>query len=449
METVLKQERITKQAVLRLSEQMAEPGWVRESRLRAFEVFQSLPWPTGKEEAWRKTKIRHFQGEHFFPPRDSFAAREKAPNRIDPNIVRKFLNEKNIAGWIVQEEARLSSVRISDTHSVNSVILAPLSEAARQFPQRLRPILEENQWPVNPEKLELLQSAFWNTGRFVGIPKNTAVKHPIFLLTHLRGKSDSVFPATIISAEAHSRATIVEIATSTEVAQESLAVNRSVRILAGEGAEINYFLLILDEAVQTSFTSLRAQAERNSSVNLRLYSLANRLSKTHLNLDFQGEGARGDVQGVFFASGRQQMDFNTVQNHLKGHTESNLNLKGAVGDSARSSFRGVIHIIPQAQETNAYQINKNLLLSRQAHADSNPVLEIEANEVHCSHGATAGPVDKEQLFYLESRGLSPQAARQLIVEGYFNEVISLLPSELLRKAISRAIARKIKMSHQI
>jgi len=446
METTVKYERINKQAILRLSEQLVEPCWLREHRLHALEHFNRMPWPTGKEEEWRKTKIHHFQGENFPVPEDGFSHLDDSNGFRFPTALNWLLGkESSYAGLLAKMGQKPVYRHLSEEAKDRNVLVSDLPTAVREHSEWVKPLLNNRETNVPNGKLEALHEAFWNTGTFVRIPQNAALEKPIVLLTHFSGMEESVFPQTLIAVEPNSRTQILEIVTS-EMPASRLAVNRRVKILAADGAQIDYFLLLLNSGDETAYSSLMAVGQRNSSVHMRVFQLGGHRSKTHVQADLTGEGASAAIQGLYFADETQQMDFNTIQNHFKSFTESNLLFKGAVGGQARAAYRGMIQIVPQAQETNAYQLNKNLLLSREAHVDSNPVLEIEANDVRCSHGATTGPVDRDELFYLQSRGLPLKMAQRLIVEGYFNEIISLLPFESLREVIRQAIDQKIELS---
>ena len=446
METLLKDEKINKQAVLRLSEQLVEPGWLREYRLRALEHFNRISWPTGKEEEWRKTKVRHFRGENFPVPQGEFSHPQESNSSQFPTALNGLLGkESSYAGLLAGVGQKPVYKHLSEEAKRRNLLVSDLPTAVREHPEWVKPFLNDRETNAPIGKLEALNEAFWNAGAFVRIPQNAALKNPILLHTHFSGREESVFPQTVITAEPNSRTQILEIVTS-EIPASRLAVNRRVKILVAEGAQIDYFLILLNSGDETAYSSITAVGQRNSSVQVGLFQLGGRLSKTHIQADLTGEGASAKIRGLYFADATQQMNFNTVQNHFKSFTESDLLFKGAVGGQARSAYRGVIHIIPQAQEINAYQLNNNLLLSREAHVDSNPVLEIEANDVRCSHGATTGPVDPDELFYLQSRGLPLKVAQRLIVEGYFNEIISLLPLESLQGIIRQAIDQKIKLS---
>jgi Fe-S cluster assembly protein SufD len=191
-----------------------------------------------------------------------------------------------------------------------------------------------------------------------------------------------------------------------------------------------------------NFSTQRAILEQDSVLQWYVGAFGSRLTKANLEVALMGRGARAELAGLFFADGQQHMDHHTYQNHLSGLTGSDLLFKGALRDRARSVYQGLIRIHKDAQRSDAYQNNRNLLLSRQARADSIPSLEIEANDVRCTHGATAGPVEEEHVFYLMSRGLSRREAEHLIVDGFFDEVLQRLPLERVRERLREAVIRK-------
>ena len=440
METQIKTPAPPAQRVLRLSEQLVEPGWLRETRLKALEQFGQTPWPTGKEEIWRKTKIRYFQGNRFPEPENSFGLSAADPIAELPKSLRdSFGTARDFSAILIQETGQPCRRVLNE----NTIFLFDLPRAARFFPDDLSRFFSEKSRFFSTEKLELLHEAFWNSGVFLKIPSGLFVERPVLNLTQMDAEARSVFPQTILWAQANSSVTFVEIVRS-DRNPSLLARNTRVKILAEEGAQVRYFLLNMTTGRDTAYTSLQVVGKRDSSVHVGLFQLGGGVTKTHIHTDLVEPGASTTIQGLYFPDEDQHTEVQTFQNHFENRTDSTLHLKGAVGGRGKAVYRGVIHIHPNAQDTSAYQLNNNLLLSSQAHADSNPVLEIEANEVRCSHGASAGPVDRDQLFYLQSRGLQPEKAKRVIVEGFFNPIIDLLPTEWLRENIRRAVADKIQ-----
>ncbi len=442
METKIETEKITAKQIFRLSEQLAEPRWLRETRLRALEQFNRTPWPTCKEEIWRKTKIRHFQGANFPPPQDSFGTTGVEEIKEIPKALRqKIGTAEDFSAFLLQRRNR--AAQQWNPEKEKGILLFDLPHATRHFGEELAAIF--NEWESNfvAGKLEFLQEAFWNAGTYLKVPENCTAGKPIFSVTQHGTEAESIFPQTVIFAGSNSSVTLVEMVTA-EAGQVRQIRNHRVKILASPNARVNYFLLAFPGVAETAFTSIDVVGRRNSSVQLGIFQIGGALSKTHIRTNLEGKGASADIRGLYFVTHRQHMDLQTFQNHAVGRTDSNLRVKGAAAGRAHAVFRGVIHIETDAQNTSAYQLNNNLLLSAGAHVDSNPVLEIEADDVRCTHGATVGPIDPEQLFYLQSRGLPREIAHRLIVEGFFDSEISILPTENLRKMLHREIEHKME-----
>jgi len=216
-----------------------------------------------------------------------------------------------------------------------------------------------------------------------------------------------------------------------------------VEIIAREGAQVRYIHLQQFGENVWNFTTERVRLERDAAINLVQVGLGSKLTKANVQTLLAGPGSSAEMLGVYFASGNQHLDHHTLQDHLAPHTTSDLLFKGAVKDTARTLYSGLIRVRPIAQRTDAYQNNRNLLLSEDARADSIPQLEIEANDVRCTHGATAGPIDQEEVFYLQARGLPRADAESLIVSGFFQPVIDRIPVTSVRDRLHKAIGAKL------
>jgi Fe-S cluster assembly protein SufD len=191
------------------------------------------------------------------------------------------------------------------------------------------------------------------------------------------------------------------------------------------------------------FSTQTALLDRDTSLTWLNGILGSASTKAFLDAKFVGTGASANLLGFFFGDDKQHFDQHTFQNHIVGHTTSDLLYKGALKDHAYSAFRGLIRVNLGAQRSDAYQANRNILLSQHAHADSIPELEIEANDVRCTHGATVGPIDPEQIFYLQSRGIPKIEAEKVIVEGFFDPLMQKIPLESIRAELGQAIHDKI------
>ncbi|MCI0475306.1 MAG: Fe-S cluster assembly protein SufD, partial [Anaerolineales bacterium] len=221
--------------------------------------------------------------------------------------------------------------------------------------------------------------------------------------------------------------------------------NGAVELILKPGANLQYFHLQDFARNVWHFSSQTALLEKDSTLTWLNGALGSQTTKAFLDCKFLGEGTNANLLGFFFGDDKQHFDQHTFQNHIVGRSASDLLYKGALKDRAYSAFRGLIRVNPNAQRSDAYQANRNILLSPKAHADSIPELEIEANDVRCTHGATVGPIDPEQIFYLMARSIPKIEAEKVIVEGFFDPLMQKIPLESIREELTRAIQTKIGM----
>ena len=219
--------------------------------------------------------------------------------------------------------------------------------------------------------------------------------------------------------------------------------NGGVELYLKEGAQVTYVHVQDWSRRLWGFAHHRAVLDAGSQLRWAVAALGSRLHWTSQQVALRAPGGQAQLYGLVFADERQHVDFQTQQDHLAPHTESDLSFKSALMDRARAVFRGVIHLRPQAQQTNAYQSTHSLLLSPQARADALPILEIEADDVRCKHGSTTGRIDDDQVFYLMSRGLSYQEAQRMIVQGFFETVLTEFPVEGIQETIRVALEARI------
>jgi Fe-S cluster assembly protein SufD len=459
--------------VVALSERKGEPGWVREQRLAAWEVYEQLPWPTGKEEEWRRTDLRALKIDAIIP----FADRSTQGNGT---ASVPYEDGEAVGGTVVSRNSDAAWAELAAEVAEQGVILTDLDTAVRDYPGLMQ---EHFQHLVPPEtgKFEALHAAFWSSGTLLYVPRHRAVELPLRACYHLDQPGLGVFPHTLIVAEPGSEVTFVDYYASdlalpspvghggvgTTSRPHDLTTHHSpltthsergegrgggqslssgvVEIHVGDGAQVRY-LSVQDWGTDLfEFTTRRAVLGRDSHITWVVSALGSRLSKANLRTTLGGTGASTKMYGLYFTQRGQHFDHYTEQDHVADHTTSDLLFKGALRGRSRTVFRGLIRVEPGAQQTDAYQANRNLLLSDKAKADSMPILEIQADDVRCTHGATVGQLDEEQLFYLKSRGLPRVAAEQIIVEGFFAEVLDKVPLEGLRGTLQRAIAAKMGM----
>jgi Fe-S cluster assembly protein SufD len=292
------------------------------------------------------------------------------------------------------------------------------------------------------DKFTAHNAACWQHGLLVRVPKGIVLEQPLYVKIANATEGGSLFWRLLVIAEEGSRFSLIEEYTSSSPDLAAYS-NAAVELFVEQGAKLEYVSLQNLSRETWHFATHHASVGRDAELDWVAGGFGSKKGKTRIQNDLVGTGATSRVTGAYFADGDQHLDYDTFQEHVAPNTESDFAFKGALRDHATTVWRGMIRVEPDAQKTNAYQENRNLLLSPDAHADSIPGLEILANDVRCTHGATLGQVDREQLFYLMSRGLSRSEAERLIVRGFFQDVLDRIDLEPVREALSDALEARI------
>ena len=292
------------------------------------------------------------------------------------------------------------------------------------------------------DKFTAHNAASWTHGLLVRVPKGVVLEQPLYVRIANSTDGGSLFWRLLVVAEEGSRFTLIEeySSSSPDLAAYS---NAAVELFVERGAKLEYVSLQNLSRETWHFATHHARVEQDAELDWVAGGFGSKKGKTRIQNDLAGQGATSRVTGAYFADGEQHLDYDTFQEHIAPHTTSDFAFKGALRDNATTVWRGMIRVEQTAQRTNAYQENRNLLLSSDAHADSIPGLEILANDVRCTHGATLGQVDRDQLFYLMSRGLSRSEAERLIVRGFFQDVLDRIELEPVREALADALEARI------
>jgi Fe-S cluster assembly protein SufD len=370
--------------------------------------------PTTKDESWRFTDLRDFDPE-------SFAANGATDVAAAPAML-----ELEAAGL-----ARVSEGALAIDRAPEGIRFEPLTEHPR-----LGELVGAD------EKFAAHNAAEWKHGLLVHVPKGVALEQPLLVRITNSVDAGSLFWRLLIVAEAGSRFSVIEEYAST-TPDLSGYLNAAVEIFVEEGAKVEYVSVQNLSRETWHFGTHHARVERDAELDWVAGGFGSKKGKVRIQNDLAGQGATSRVTGAYFADGVQHLDYDTFQEHIAPHTTSDFAFKGALRDESSAVWRGMIRVEEDAQKTNAYQENRNLLLSKTAHADSIPGLEILANDVRCTHGATLGQVDREQLFYLMARGLSRHEAERLIVRGFFQDVLDRIELEPVREALSEALEARI------
>jgi Fe-S cluster assembly protein SufD len=329
------------------------------------------------------------------------------------------------------------------------VLLLPLSQAAREHEALVRERLH-SMLPAETNRFTALSAALWTQGILCYVPKRVAIEGS---LLHLIGKSSGdhastghgLFGQTLFIAEEGAAVTLIEASASDDGPAASL-LHRSVEVLAGPNSDVRYVCLQNWGADACAFVTQQIRAERDARVLSASAAFGGALSRERIVLEGVGEGINAELVGLFVGTDAQHIEYDTRQDHLSAGGTSDLQIKGALDDHAMAVQYGVVKIAPEAQKTSGQQTMRNLLLSAGAGADPIPVLEIEADDVKCSHAAAVGPVDPEQIFYLQSRGIPPDDAERMVVQGFLDVVAQRLPDADLRESVERIVEAKLDAS---
>jgi Fe-S cluster assembly protein SufD len=418
----------TLSAVEELGSLHGEPDWLRARRREAFAAYERLPLPSRSEEEWRRTDLRGLD-------LDAFEAFERADGAAPADPVEET------AGVLRQRGSEPGAVELDPELARRGVLFMPLSVAAREQPDLVRRHLFSE---VRPErdKLAALHAALFSGGTFLYVPEGVAIERPLLSQFWSSGGGAAVLPHTLIVAGRGSSFNYLDEFLSPDLDRPALT-SGSAEVIAGEGANVGYLALQRWGRHAWQFADQRVRAERDATVRLVAVGLGGRFAKNRIEASLAGPGASAELKALYFGSGQQFFDFHTLQQHKVGNTVSDLLFKGALRDEARSVYAGLIRIEPNATRSDAYQANRNLLLSKTAKAHSIPMLEILNNDVRCTHGATIAPVDPEHLFYLQSRGISAGTAERMIVHGFFGEVIDRIPVQQARDLVEQELEARI------
>ncbi len=416
-----------------------EPAWLTERRLAAWDAFQRLPLPQQVyPEEWRRTDISGLDLEVFTLPEP---AGQAAP---PPDLAAISGTDGERAGLIAHTDGAAITESLGEEARRRGVLFVDLSAAASAHPELVREhLLGALGDDFDRHKFRALHAALWSGGTLVYIPRGVEVALPLVAQTWLGTPGAAIFPHTLVIAEEGSKATLCDLYASVPEGARTFACGITELILK-QGAQVRYVAFQEWGAPMWEAGSLiRARLGRDATLHSLVVGLGGSLVKFDVESQLRGPGGSSEMLGLYFGAGRQHIDINTLQEHMAPHTLSDLLYKGAVKDAARSVFAGLIRVDWGAQKTNAFQANRNLILSEGARSDSIPKLEIMANDLRCTHGSATSRLNEEHIFYLMSRGLSRAQAAHMIVEGFFADVFDRIPLERVRAHVEKKIAEKM------
>ena len=410
---------------------------VASYRALAWSSFKKHSLPVTTEEAWRRTDIHNLPVEKFKFAVDG-AFNDLPPVRED---LLKPLTADQHGGQIVLTPGGVK-VQLDEKLAKKGVIFTDLKTAEKEHPELLARMIGKT---VNVEegKFSALTGAFAQNGVVLYVPKGVVVDEPLHSVLWGPGENIAHVSHILVLVDEGASVTYVhESASPDEIGSNSMHAG-IVEIQVLQNASMKFVELQSWGRHVWNFSHERARVERSGNLDWIFGAIGSRLTKNFTELDLAGEGAQGRMSGFYFTDGNQHLDHDTQQNHLAPHTTSDLLFKGALKGKSRSVWQGMIYVAKDAQKTDGYQANRNLVLSDQARADSIPGLEILADDVRCTHGATVGKLEQEPLFYLKSRGIPQAEAEKLVVEGFFDPIFQRIPFEGVRERFQQYIAEKM------
>lgn len=418
-----------------IASRQGEPEWLTNMRRTAWERFESLDWPTGNDEEWMRTDIRMFHLHKFSMPAEGGATSKETP----PGLLTRNVE---LAGQLVGCDSHIVADSLAEELASRGVLFGNLDRLVTEHGDLLRPYFEREVVDPAQDKFAALHAACWSGGTLLYVPRGTAISEPLHALSVLTdGGTD--FSKTLVILDDGAEATLLTETASTTPGAEGLHCG-SIELIVEPNAHLRYVNLQNWSHSVWHFAHQRATVDRNATLQWTIGALGAKLAKVNQQVALTGPDAHAQVNGVMFTQGRQHLSYNTHQHHQAPYCHSDLLYKSALQDRSRTVWRGMIKVDVAAQRTDAYQRNDNLLLSRTARADSIPGLEIEADDVRCTHGSTSGRVDDQQVFYAMGRGFTRTEAVRMIVAGFFQQVFDRITIESVRASLGEAIAERVQ-----
>src|SRR6478752_4160791 len=417
--TITKEASLTgfsREAVEVLSKAKGEPSWVLEQRLKAWAVYENLPFPARTDEEWRRTDVRRLKLDKIRP----FAGVEDARVESLSGVLATaeaggVSHESERAGVLVQRDAATIYADLSADVTARGVIFTDLDTAVKEHPELVKQYFMTKAVPATYGKYEALHGAFWQGGSFLYVPKGVTVELPFRAFTVGQSPESAVFTHTVVVLEEGAEAFLVD-AYRSESQEETAFASGVVELMLGKHAQLRYVQVQDWGRHVWNFMTERAVIADDATLRSLHVTLGSKFTKNSISSQLVGQNSLAEMLGIFFADGDQFFDHHTWQLHESPYATSDLEFKGALKDSSRSVYSGLIKVSEGAQRTDAYQQNRNLVLSRNARADTIPNLEIGANDVRCTHGATVSQVEEEHIFYLQARRI-PVEEIQGFLEG--------------------------------
>ncbi|MGD0058695.1 MAG: Fe-S cluster assembly protein SufD [Verrucomicrobiia bacterium] len=392
-----------------------EPDWLKSQRLTAWHTFEKLPLPTKRDIEWQRFDIRALKLDKVSLPTDEPAIAERL-TILPPELSKK------------------------------GVIFCDMTTAVAKHGDALREYLGKSIAPDEPAKFSALHCALWRNGAFLYVPSNVRIEQPLEVVYEFTGQNTAGFPHTLVVVEPGAEATLVQRFTGGPRVGTNGAPSihaSGTEVFVKEGGHLHYISEQNFSPNVYDFTRKRAHVARDAEIDWVLGMFGASFQRYDVECVMEGEGGNSFMYAVGVLDHNQQFGQFTRQHHKTGNTTSDLMFKNVLRDSAVSNYAGVIKVEKNANGTNAYQANRNLVLSKDVRCDTRPILEIESNQLRCTHGATVGQLEEQQLFYLRSRGLTPELARDVLIEAFLDPVLARIQVESVQKEFAKLVHDKV------
>ena len=406
---------------------------IHEIRTEAFQNFEKLGFPSKKLEAWKYTSLNTILKEDY----SIFQNKEKTINLAD---VKQYFIHDIDTYKVVFIDGKYSSFLSETTH--DSIDVCLMSSALTKA--KYKPVIENYFNKVaKQDNLTSLNTAFSKEGAYIHIPKNKIADKPIQVIHFSTGNESASLlqPRNLIVAEENSHVQIIERHQS--LTDNAVLTNSVTEIFARKRAIVDYYKIQNDTSNASLIDSTFIKQQRESIASVHTFAFGGKLTRNNLNFYQEGERIDSILKGVTILGDKQHVDHNTLVHHIEPNCESHQDYKGIFGDNSTGVFNGKIIVEKEAQKTNAFQSNNNILVSDKASINTKPQLEIFADDVKCSHGCTIGQLDESALFYMQSRGIPKKEAKALLMYAFSNNVLSSVKIPELKQRITKIIANKL------
>lgn len=414
-----------------------EPQWLQTLRQEAWNHAEAMQWPERRHEEWLRTDIRTFQINRYSLPTNS----GEAFDLEQVTAAHQLREGVETAGEIETLDSQIVNASLRDQWKEKGVLFGSLEQHCETHEELIQKYLFSTV-DSQHDKFAAIHAALWSGGQILYVPRGVVIDQPLHIGSVIStGGTDTTH--TLVILEEGAEATLLHESNSLDSTAGGLHIG-GVEIIQKPNSHLRYVNLQEWGHKTFNFAMQKAQVDRDATLQWTLAAMGSQLTKVNQSVDLVGPGANSQVNGVMFTEARQHIAYHTLQHHQAPNCRSDFLYKSAQQDKSRTVWRGMIKVDPEAQKTDGYQRNDNLVLSSAARADSIPGLEIEADDVRCTHGSTTAKVDEEQIFYARCRGFTRKEATRMIVSGFFQQIFDRITIDSVRDALGDAISRQVR-----